>query len=418
MEITKKDVKVLGRVAAITVDGIVASAEQVYDETYKEGMFQDAINRENNDDITAIYNKIDVIDNYTINGYKISESPKLTKADVGLSNVTNDAQVKRSEMGVANGVATLNSSGQIPSSQLPSYVDDVLEFDTLSSFPNPGEDGKIYVTKDTDLTYRWTGSQYVEISKSLALGETSSTAYAGDKGKANRDALNSLPTNLISSVSLGSVSSTQVGINVQKITKSGLNYGSPVSANFNIPAATTSAAGVMTAQDKKDIDTIQGDISTIKSNISSIESNIDTIENNIDTIENNISSIEGDISSIENNVSSIKNDITRIDQNIDQVEQNVTNIQNKVNHIEINEDGDGIKVDWDDIDGKPSSLITSVNITGSGNVITNISFSNGTLTITKGSIDSLSQTTADGRYVKKSGDTMTGTLTAPAFYES
>jgi hypothetical protein len=89
-------------------------------------------------------------------------------------------------MGVANGVATLNESGLVPSSQLPSYVDDVLEYNTLSSFPPVGEDGKIYVSEDTNLTYRWSGSQYVEISKSLALGETSSTAYAGDKGKANR----------------------------------------------------------------------------------------------------------------------------------------------------------------------------------------------------------------------------------------
>src|SRR5690606_21735655 len=68
-------------------------------------------------------------------------------------------------------------------SQLPSYVDDVLEFDSLSDFPTVGEDGKIYVTLDTNLTYRWTGSDYIEISKSLALGETASTAYRGDRGK-------------------------------------------------------------------------------------------------------------------------------------------------------------------------------------------------------------------------------------------
>lgn len=108
----------------------------------------------------------------------------ITPTNIGLGNVTNHAQVKRTEMGVANGVATLGADGKVPSGQLPSYVDDVLEYDKKSSFPATGETGKIYVTKDTNLTYRWSGTAYVEISSSLALGETSSTAYAGDKGKA------------------------------------------------------------------------------------------------------------------------------------------------------------------------------------------------------------------------------------------
>lgn len=107
----------------------------------------------------------------------------ITTTNIGLGNVTNHAQVKRTEMGVANGVATLGADGKVPSGQLPSYVDDVLEYDKKSSFPATGETGKIYVTKDTNLTYRWSGTAYVEISSSLALGETSSTAYAGDKGK-------------------------------------------------------------------------------------------------------------------------------------------------------------------------------------------------------------------------------------------
>ena len=108
----------------------------------------------------------------------------VTKSQVGLGNVTNDAQVKRSEMGKAGGVATLDGSGQVPASQLPSFVDDVLEYASKSAFPARGETGKIYVALDTNLTWRWSGSAYVEISKSLALGETSSTAYPGDKGKA------------------------------------------------------------------------------------------------------------------------------------------------------------------------------------------------------------------------------------------
>lgn len=95
--------------------------------------------------------------------------------------------IPTSEKGAANGVASLDSTGKVPSSQLPSYVDDVLEYDAKSSFPTTGETGKIYVDKATDTTWRWSGSAYVQIKGDLALGETSSTAYRGDRGKTAYD---------------------------------------------------------------------------------------------------------------------------------------------------------------------------------------------------------------------------------------
>lgn len=85
--------------------------------------------------------------------------------------------------GAANGVAELDSSGKVPQSQLPSYVDDVLEYNSNSDFPVTGETGKIYVNKTENTSWRWSGSIYVQIKGDLALGETSSTAYYGDKGK-------------------------------------------------------------------------------------------------------------------------------------------------------------------------------------------------------------------------------------------
>ena len=84
------------------------------------------------------------------------------------------------------------SGGLIPSQYLPSYVDDVVEYTSLTAFPATGEAGKIYVALDTNLTYRWGGSGYVEISPSLALGHTSSTAYPGDEGAANASAIQTL----------------------------------------------------------------------------------------------------------------------------------------------------------------------------------------------------------------------------------
>lgn len=115
----------------------------------------------------------------TVNGKALSGNISLTADDVGA--------IPASQKGAASGVAELDSTGRVPSTQLPSYVDDVLEYDTLSSFPPTGEDGKIYIAEDTNLQYRWSGSQYIEISPSLALGETNSTAYRGDRGKTAYD---------------------------------------------------------------------------------------------------------------------------------------------------------------------------------------------------------------------------------------
>ncbi len=100
--------------------------------------------------------------------------------------------VLSSQIGVADGVASLGTDGKVPTSQLPGFVDDVEEYASKEDFPAKGESGKIYVAMDTNLTYRWGGTEYVEISPSLALGETSSTAYAGNKGKANADAIAAL----------------------------------------------------------------------------------------------------------------------------------------------------------------------------------------------------------------------------------
>ncbi len=84
-------------------------------------------------------------------------------------------------------LAELDATGRVPAAQLPSYVDDVLEFAAISAFPATGETGKIYVALDSNVVYRWSGSTYVEISQSLAIGETSSTAYRGDRGKSAYD---------------------------------------------------------------------------------------------------------------------------------------------------------------------------------------------------------------------------------------
>jgi predicted heme/steroid binding protein len=69
--------------------------------------------------------------------------------------------------GVANGYASLDSGGLVPASQLPSYVDDVLEYANLAGFPASGETGKIYVALDTNKIYRWSGATYIEVSATV-----------------------------------------------------------------------------------------------------------------------------------------------------------------------------------------------------------------------------------------------------------
>lgn len=116
-----------------------------------------------------------------------SQIPTLEISKInGLQTALNN-KLETSLKGAANGLAELDANGLVPSSQLPSYVDDVLEYSSKSAFPSTGVSGKIYVALDTNLTYRWSGSAYVEISPSLALGETSSTAYRGDRGKTAYD---------------------------------------------------------------------------------------------------------------------------------------------------------------------------------------------------------------------------------------
>lgn len=100
----------------------------------------------------------------------------------------------KSIKGSNNGIASLDETGKVPSAQLPSYVDDVLEFANKASFPTTGEGSKIYIDLATNKVYRWGGSTYVEVSSPLAIGETTGTAYDGAKGKANADAISALQT--------------------------------------------------------------------------------------------------------------------------------------------------------------------------------------------------------------------------------
>lgn len=167
---------------------------------------------------------------------KAASKPTYTASEVGA--------VAIGDKGKANGVATLDSTGKVPSSQLPSYVDDVIEATSLSSFPSTGEPGKIYVDTSTNKTYRWGGTGYVEISSSLALGTTSSTAFRGDYG--NTAYQHSLKT----SGNPHGVTKADVGLSnvgnfkaVSTAANQGLTDAEKANARSNIGAGASSFSG-------------------------------------------------------------------------------------------------------------------------------------------------------------------------------
>lgn len=213
--------------------------------------------------------------------YQLSPGADYTKESSWIligdtSELNNKVQEFIDSKGAPNGLASLNESGIIPSAQLPSYVDDVIEVATFSNLPGTGESGNIYIVQDTNLTYRWSGTDYVEISKSLALGETSSTAYAGDKGKATTDKVNRMSDKV--TVGPDSVESAADNVKLLYVThKTSTNEYSQDS--HTISAATITQAGVMTAADKTKLNGLK-DQSGITSDINAVQSNLETHINN------------------------------------------------------------------------------------------------------------------------------------------
>ena len=118
---------------------------------------------------------------------KASTKPAYTATEVGAAAASHKhsaTDLTSGTLGVDRlpAIPATKLTGTIAAANLPAYVDDVLEFANKTAFPSTGESGKIYVAQDINKTYRWSGTAYVEISPSLALGTTSSTAFRGDYG--------------------------------------------------------------------------------------------------------------------------------------------------------------------------------------------------------------------------------------------
>ena len=351
----------------------------------------------------------------------------------GDTTITNSLNAFISTKGQPGGLAELDSTGKVPAAQLPSYVDDVLEYSTKAQFPQTGETGKIYVAKDTNLTYRWTGTQYLEISQSLALGETPSTAYPGDKGKANRDALNSMPTKLTSYLTPTTSTGELVKINYKYAAKDGLNYGPLQDDNIDIPSATTTNAGAMSAIDKGRLDDLYDEFGSIENPGDKLDSLPNNLVTGVDATSRNASTVtinykQSDLSAASNSYAnpiaksqtipaatqSAAGVMTATDkQNLDvNIPNRITNLDNKVTtevdrleeliesssseitndlNVEIQARKDGDAQLQTNINNLQSTMNTElakkvgkVTVAGSGNAVTTASISGDTLTLTKG----------------------------------
>lgn len=218
---------------------------------------------------------LDVTDNAVTNNFvtavsetdgKITVSRAVpTIADVSGLTTALGNKLEKSLKGAASGLAELDATGKVPAAQLPSYVDDVIEaYKSGADFYEDsahtaakkitGESGKIYVDLHTNVTYRWSGTAYVEISASLALGETSSTAYRGDRGKIAYEHSQSAHARTDATATAGSSTNGKIKIDGSDVTVyTHPSYAAKTSGLYKITVDATGHVSAATAVEKSDI---------------------------------------------------------------------------------------------------------------------------------------------------------------------
>ena len=219
--------------------------------------------------------------------------------------------------GVANGIASLDGNGKVPASQLPSYVDDVLEgyyvdethfaekyIEDAPVYYTP-EKGKIYVdisedTEHSGKTYRWSGTKYSVISETLALGEVTGTAYDGGKGRKATAITNSLPNTIVDTLAFGQAYANYIQLKYHYYSKQFVttqgddHYEAQPHGHVDIPVATSKLAGAMSAADKVKLDeTLPNQITELGNNVYTKEE-INNKFDNVPTVEQTYTKAEVD----------------------------------------------------------------------------------------------------------------------------
>jgi hypothetical protein len=149
-------------------------------------------------------------------------------------------KISSSEKGVPNGVATLDGTGKIPSAQLPSYVDDVVEYANLAAFPGTGSAGILYIALDTNKQYRWGGSAYAQITSGAVdsvAGKTGVVSLVkGDVG------LNDVDNTSDASKPISTATQNALDLKVDEIAGKGLSTEDYTTAEKNKLSGITAGA--------------------------------------------------------------------------------------------------------------------------------------------------------------------------------
>lgn len=289
---------------------------------------------------------------------------QVDRLDTKIDDVNEDLQDFKALKGQPNGLAELDGNGKVPASQLPSYVDDVMDAyatytvsptgvlqniqlyaDAEHETPIVGERDKIYVNVtpgEVSYQFRWSGSQWVHIdSNAIIIGDITGTAYDGGKGKAMENVVNSMPDNLLSTFQLDQTDVNNITISLTGVEKSGGKYVQSTLSNITITPATNTVAGLMTGAEKIAIN----------------ETLPDAINDEKVARENAVKELKAKDTELQGNIDSLE---TALNQDITELRTTLLKVNDKVGLTEGNEMPDLSSTNY--LANSPSAISAAVTL--------------------------------------------------------
>ena len=289
---------------------------------------------------------------------------QVDRLDTKIDDVNEDLQDFKALKGQPNGLAELDGNGKVPASQLPSYVDDVMDAyatytvsptgvlqniqlyaDAEHETPIVGERDKIYVNVtpgEVSYQFRWSGSQWVHIdSNAIIIGDITGTAYDGGKGKAMENIVGSMPDNLLSTFQLDQTDVNNITISLTGVEKSGGKYVQSTLADITITPATNTVAGLMTGAEKIAIN----------------ETLPDAINDEKVARENAVKELKAKDTELQGNIDSLE---TALNQDITELRSTILKVNDKVGLTEANEMPDLSSTNY--LANSPSAISAAVTL--------------------------------------------------------
>lgn len=289
---------------------------------------------------------------------------QVDRLDTKIDDVNEDLQDFKALKGQPNGLAELDGNGKVPASQLPSYVDDVMDAyatytvsptgvlqniqlyaDAEHETPIVGERDKIYVNitpGEVSYQFRWSGSQWVHIdSNAIIIGDITGTAYDGGKGKAMENVVGSMPDNLLSTFQLDQTDVNNITISLTGVEKSGGKYVQSTLADITITPATNTVAGLMTGAEKIAIN----------------ETLPDAINDEKVARENAVKELKAKDTELQGNIDSLE---TALNQDITELRSTILKVNDKVGLTEANEMPDLSSTNY--LADSPSAISAAVTL--------------------------------------------------------